>query len=377
MQYERGEKPSDVLARDRMSPIDRSMLAQAVHEIAAVQRRMDNVAVYLPADAWTIAGADVTEARRGRVAVVGDVGGHRRELRAELLRLGADPHTGRLPADLTVVQVGDLVHRGPDSEGVIGLVDGYLRHQPDQWVQLVGNHEAQYLRDPAFAWRQRLDAATADILRRWWADGRMRVAAAITGHGRGDGDDILVTHAGLTAAFWREDLGAPEQVSGPRRRRSTPSRTAATTCCSDPARCSAADGRSRARARSGRARAASSWRRGWASRCRSPDPRPLLGVRRRHPGATPSSRSPPSTRTPATRLDARRRPDHRHRPRARSPTAAGVAGVAEARRAGRLSGACGANVSAERSLRSEPRLLSGACGANVSAERSLRSERQR
>ena len=112
-----------------------------------------------------------------------------------------------------MVQVGDLVHRGPDSEGVIGLVDGYLRRQPDQWVQLVGNHEAQYLRDPAFAWSPRLDAATADVLRRWWADGRMRVAAAITGHGGGDGDDILVTHAGLTAAFWREDLGAPEQVS--------------------------------------------------------------------------------------------------------------------------------------------------------------------
>jgi CBS domain-containing protein len=36
-----------------LSPIDRSMLAQAVHEIAAVQRRMDNVAVYLPADAWS------------------------------------------------------------------------------------------------------------------------------------------------------------------------------------------------------------------------------------------------------------------------------------------------------------------------------------
>jgi len=52
-QYERSEKPSDVLVRDRLSPIDRSMLAQAVHEIAAVQRRMDNVAVYLPADAWS------------------------------------------------------------------------------------------------------------------------------------------------------------------------------------------------------------------------------------------------------------------------------------------------------------------------------------
>ncbi len=152
-----------------------------------------------------VPGADVTGFRRGRVAVVGDVGGHRRALRAELVRLGADPRTGRLPADLTVVQVGDLVHRGPDSEGVIGLVDGYLRHQPEQWLQLVGNHEAQYLRDPAFTWPQRLDAATADILRRWWGDGRMRVAAAITG----DGEDILVTHAGLTAAFWRADLGAP------------------------------------------------------------------------------------------------------------------------------------------------------------------------
>ncbi len=51
-QYERGEKPSNVLVRDRLSPIDRSMLAQAVHEIAAVQRRMDNVAAYVPAEAW-------------------------------------------------------------------------------------------------------------------------------------------------------------------------------------------------------------------------------------------------------------------------------------------------------------------------------------
>ena len=53
MQYQRGEQPSDVLVRDRMSPIDRSVVAQAVREIAAVQRRMDNVAAYLPAEAWT------------------------------------------------------------------------------------------------------------------------------------------------------------------------------------------------------------------------------------------------------------------------------------------------------------------------------------
>ena len=45
--------PLDVVSRDWMSPIDRSVVAEAVREIAAVQRRMDNVAAYLPAEAWT------------------------------------------------------------------------------------------------------------------------------------------------------------------------------------------------------------------------------------------------------------------------------------------------------------------------------------
>ena len=83
----------------------------------------------------------------GRVAVIGDLAGHLDELRGELVRLGADASTLRLPDDLTVVQVGDLVHRGPDSDGVVALVDRYLREQPEHWVQLAGNHEGQYVRD--------------------------------------------------------------------------------------------------------------------------------------------------------------------------------------------------------------------------------------
>lgn len=47
-----GERPSDVVARDRMSPIDRSVVAEAAREIASVQRRMDNVAAYLPVEQW-------------------------------------------------------------------------------------------------------------------------------------------------------------------------------------------------------------------------------------------------------------------------------------------------------------------------------------
>lgn len=145
---------------------------------------------------------------RSHVAVIGDIAGHLDELRAELRRLGADDVTGRLPPGLTVIQVGDLVHRGPASDGVIALVDRYLTEQPDQWIQLVGNHEAQYLRKPVFEWPQRLGKQATATLRRWWAEGRMRVATSV----RGGGESFLITHAGLTAGFWRSDLCAPCDV---------------------------------------------------------------------------------------------------------------------------------------------------------------------
>ena len=51
-QRERGERPSDVLSLRRLSPLDRSLLAQAVREIAAVQRRMATVAQVTPASSW-------------------------------------------------------------------------------------------------------------------------------------------------------------------------------------------------------------------------------------------------------------------------------------------------------------------------------------
>lgn len=141
--------------------------------------------------------------RLPRVAVIGDVGGHLGALRFELVRLGADPHTGALPAGLVVIQVGDLIHKGPDSDAVIALVDRYHREQPGQWIQIAGNHEAFYLRKPVFRWREPLDAVSAATVRRWWAEGAMRVAAALSTP-RGD---FLVTHAGLTAGFWRSVIG--------------------------------------------------------------------------------------------------------------------------------------------------------------------------
>lgn len=143
-----------------------------------------------------------------RVAVIGDVAGHLEELVGELRRLGADPATGSLPADLVVIQVGDLVHRGPESAAVVELVDRYLTETPDQWLQLVGNHEAQYLREPVFTWPEQLPEDAVATLRRWWDSGQLRVAAAVvTAEER-----YLITHAGLTAGFWRSVLDAPGDV---------------------------------------------------------------------------------------------------------------------------------------------------------------------
>ncbi|MBA8793068.1 CBS domain-containing protein [Friedmanniella endophytica] len=50
---QRGDRPTDRLALDRLSPIDRGLVTEAVRTIAAAQRRMDNVAQYVPPSGWT------------------------------------------------------------------------------------------------------------------------------------------------------------------------------------------------------------------------------------------------------------------------------------------------------------------------------------
>lgn len=143
----------------------------------------------------------------GRVAFFGDVGGHAQQLRKALITLGADPLTLTLPTDLTVVQVGDLVHRGPDSAGSIAIAGTAMSTQPRQWVQLVGNHEAYYLTPPKFHWPERMAEDDLETLYEWWRTRRMRVAAAVEVDG--DPCGYLVTHAGLTEGFWRHFIGMP------------------------------------------------------------------------------------------------------------------------------------------------------------------------
>jgi CBS domain-containing protein len=52
MQHRAGDRPSNLITMSRMSSIDRSVIAQAVREISAVQRRMDNISQFVPAEQW-------------------------------------------------------------------------------------------------------------------------------------------------------------------------------------------------------------------------------------------------------------------------------------------------------------------------------------
>jgi hypothetical protein len=132
-----------------------------------------------------------------RIMIVGDVGGCAEELRRVVLPAADDP-------DTVVIQVGDLIDRGPDSAGVLALVRERMAAAPGRWVQLVGNHESQYLGAEAF-WPERIGDSDADLLRTWWLTDRLRVACAVRA---ATGEEFLVTHAGVTVDAWRE-LGAP------------------------------------------------------------------------------------------------------------------------------------------------------------------------
>jgi hypothetical protein len=124
-----------------------------------------------------------------------------------LQSLGADAETGILPPDLLVIQVGDLVHKGPGSAGCLAVVDRFLHASRGRWVQLIGNHEPQYL--GGFPVAPALQEGLKYDLQRWFSSDQMQMAAAIDTVELGP---VLVTHSGLTKGKWLA-LGGPETAA--------------------------------------------------------------------------------------------------------------------------------------------------------------------
>lgn len=156
--------------------------------------------------------------------VFGDTGGHFRQLKAGLQEIGYDPITHKLPEDVVVVHCGDLLHKGPNSGAVIFMVNRIMEQNPGQWIQLLGNHEYQYLGGIPF-WREVIDPEAIETLQRWYFEGKVRNAYAITEPAefhnlvvskRGyqtPQKPIILTHAGITRQYWNKFLKSETDVA--------------------------------------------------------------------------------------------------------------------------------------------------------------------
>lgn len=134
-----------------------------------------------------------------KVALFGDVGGHYVPFVAGLERLGVDMNTLTIPVGLIIVQVGDLVHRGPQSDEVVAVVDAIMRRNPQQWIQLFGNHEAMHLDGTLKFFHCPCSLETIATIKEWWQNKRAHVAAYMAHQPTTQLPlpHTLITHAGV------------------------------------------------------------------------------------------------------------------------------------------------------------------------------------
>ena len=143
-----------------------------------------------------------------RAAVFGDIQGHRDAFEQSLIALGLSPSSGGSVPGLCVVQVGDLIHKGPDSDAVIEMVDRFVAADDGGWIQLVGNHEGQYVGGPMF-WGDVIGDGAQRTLAGWYVDGRLDIATSVTDS---SGEEWLISHGGLTLDKWRL-IGEPSSAA--------------------------------------------------------------------------------------------------------------------------------------------------------------------
>lgn len=154
------------------------------------------------------------------IYIFGDIGGHFHPFMRSLEKIGVSCETATVPPDTVVIQVGDLVHRGPDGDLLVSWVDEALslsgKGGNGRWVQLLGNHEGHHIGGPKFGQNTKggwvdwdLSVASEKILKKWWGSKKAQMAAAVRRTDTETPRDMLVSHAGLTFQTWGA-LGFPE-----------------------------------------------------------------------------------------------------------------------------------------------------------------------
>lgn len=147
-----------------------------------------------------------------KVAIFGDIGGQAELFEQGLIDIGCDPKSGYVPEGMTVIQVGDLIDRGPDSDGAFEIARSMLLSE--RYIQLVGNHEAQHLGGPKFITpgsKSELSGPKIRALKDLRKKGYLHMGVGIvTEYFDNDDnyykDEYLITHGGLGVRFWQRYL---------------------------------------------------------------------------------------------------------------------------------------------------------------------------
>lgn len=155
-----------------------------------------------------------------KYVVFGDTGGHGKQLFGALKQLGVDLKNCIIPEDLTVIHLGDLIHKGPSSKVLLEVVDRLIINNPGRWKQILGNHEFNHIPGAPAFWRCDCDLQDIALLRKWYSEGLARPTFGL--------DNIVppklevsekpkmvaannswfFSHGGLTF-YWWEAMGEP------------------------------------------------------------------------------------------------------------------------------------------------------------------------
>ncbi|MBC9703625.1 MAG: hypothetical protein H9W81_01115 [Enterococcus sp.] len=147
-----------------------------------------------------------------RTAIIGDIGGQLDVFHDVINNLGGNIETGKFPADLRVIQVGDIVrmNTSPDlnSLACAELADKLIDANDGNYIQLLGNHETPLLGGVIdLHWSITDLPESKPIINSWWNERKAHLALIL--HAPGE-KDILVTHAGLTQGYMKNFLATED-----------------------------------------------------------------------------------------------------------------------------------------------------------------------
>lgn len=138
---------------------------------------------------------------KARYAILPDVGAHLEVFKNMLEKAGVNLATLVIPEGLTIIQLGDLVHKGVEPLECLRLAYNMKQKNGGKYIQILGNHEAHYLGGPDLTGRAgvtHIGVESEELLKHMWREGLMQPAyAAETVDG-----ETLFTHGGLTHTTW-------------------------------------------------------------------------------------------------------------------------------------------------------------------------------